>query len=53
MPVDLMLVAACVIAMFVVFATVLAWGDFQNRPRQSAERPTPSAWRSDPGIAVE
>jgi hypothetical protein len=34
MPVDSMLVAASVIAMFVVFAAVLAWGDFQTRSKQ-------------------
>jgi len=34
MPVDSMLIAAAVISMFVVFAGVLIWGDFQTRPKQ-------------------
>jgi hypothetical protein len=34
MPVDSMLVSAAVVAMFVVFAAVLAWGEFQTRPKQ-------------------
>ena len=34
MPVDSMLVAASVVAIFVVFAAVLAWGDSQTRTRQ-------------------
>jgi hypothetical protein len=34
---DAMLVSAAVIFMFVVFAGVLVWGDFQTRPvRQKA-----------------
>jgi hypothetical protein len=32
MPVDSMLVSAAVVAMFVVFAAVLAWGEFQTPP---------------------
>jgi len=32
MPFDAMLVSAGVIAMFVAFAGVLLWGDFQTRP---------------------
>ena len=31
MPFDTMLVSAAVISMFVVFAGVLMWGDFQTR----------------------
>lgn len=38
MPVDSMLVAASVVAMFVVFAAVLAWGDRQTRPAELAEQ---------------
>jgi hypothetical protein len=36
MPTDSMLVAIAVIAMFVVFAAALVWGDLQTRPRQLA-----------------
>ena len=32
MPLDSMLVSAAVIAVFVVFAVVLIWADFQTRP---------------------
>jgi hypothetical protein len=32
MPIDTMLVSVAVISMFLVFAGVLAWGDFQTRP---------------------
>jgi len=32
MPFDAMLVSAAVVAMFVVFAAVLLWGDYQTRP---------------------
>jgi hypothetical protein len=32
MPIDTMLVSAAVISMFLVFAGVLAWGEFQTRP---------------------
>ena len=34
MPTDSLLVAICVVAMFVVFAAVLFWGDLQTRPKQ-------------------
>ena len=34
MPAASMLVAAAVVAMFVVFAVVLYWGDLQTRPEQ-------------------
>jgi hypothetical protein len=36
MPTDSFLVAVCVVAMFVVFAAVLFWGDLQTRPKQLA-----------------
>jgi hypothetical protein len=32
MPFDAMLVSAAVVAMFVAFAAVLLWGDYQTRP---------------------
>ena len=32
MPIDSMLVSAAVVAMFVAFAAVLAWGQYQSRP---------------------
>jgi K+-transporting ATPase A subunit len=32
MPFDAMLVSAAVVAMFVAFAVVLLWGDYQTRP---------------------
>jgi hypothetical protein len=32
MPIDTVLVSVAVISMFLVFAGVLAWGDFQTRP---------------------
>jgi hypothetical protein len=41
MPFDTMLVSAAVISMFVAFAGVLMWGDFQTRPgRQRAVAPS-------------
>jgi hypothetical protein len=36
MPIDSMLVSAAVTLMFLVFAGVLAWGDFQSRPARRA-----------------
>jgi hypothetical protein len=36
MPFDSMLVSAAVIAMFVVFAGVLMWGEIQTRPARFA-----------------
>lgn len=37
MPIDSMLVSAAVVAMFLTFAGVLAWGERQSRsPQQSA-----------------
>jgi uncharacterized membrane protein len=32
MPVDSMLVSAAVVSVFVIFAVVLIWGDFQSQP---------------------
>jgi hypothetical protein len=40
MPVDLMLIAASVVVMFVALAAVLVWGDLQTRPRQLAQQPS-------------
>jgi hypothetical protein len=37
MPIDSLLVAVCVVAMFVVFGGVLFWGDLQTRPKQLAD----------------
>ena len=37
MPIDSLIVSVCVVAMFVVFAAVLTWGDMQTRPKQLAE----------------
>ena len=37
MPADSIIVSVCVVAMFVVFAAVLYWGDRQTRPAQLAE----------------
>ena len=36
MPVESLIVSVCVVAMFVLFAAVLAWGDMQTRPKQLA-----------------
>ncbi len=33
MPTDSLLVAVCVVAMFVVFGAVLYWGDLQTRSK--------------------
>jgi hypothetical protein len=38
MPTESLLVAVCVVAMFVVFGAVLIWGDMQTRPKQSAQQ---------------
>ncbi len=37
MPTESLLVSICVVAMFVVFGAVLAWGDRQTRPEQLAQ----------------
>ena len=34
MPADPILVTICIVAIFVVFAAVLFWGDMQTRPKQ-------------------
>lgn len=34
MPVDSLIVSVCVVAMFAVFAAVVAWGDMQTRRKQ-------------------
>ncbi|HEY9451556.1 MAG TPA: hypothetical protein VIR82_02725 [Bradyrhizobium sp.] len=39
MPTESLLVAVCVVAMFVVFGAVLAWGDMQTRTKQLARQP--------------
>jgi hypothetical protein len=36
MPLDAMLLTAAVVSMFVIFAVVLLWGDYQTRPKQEA-----------------
>ena len=45
MPTDSIIVAVCVIAMFVVFAAVLYWADRQTRPEQLARQSNPHARR--------
>ncbi len=35
MPIDTVLVTTAVVAMFVVFAGVVLWGDMQTRPQRS------------------
>jgi uncharacterized membrane protein len=37
MPTESVLVSVCVVAMFVVFAAALLWGDLQTRPKQLAD----------------
>ena len=34
MPLDAMLVSAAVVSMFLLFAAVVAWGDYQTRPER-------------------
>jgi hypothetical protein len=34
MPFDAMLMSAAVVAMFLLFAGVVAWGDYQTRPER-------------------
>jgi hypothetical protein len=46
MPFDSMLMSAAVVAMFAVFAAVVAWGDYQTRPdrlKAEAKAPQPEA----------
>ena len=38
MPVDSLIVAVCVVAMFAVFGAVLIWGDMQTRPKKLAQQ---------------
>ena len=38
MPAESLIVTVCVVAMFVVFGAVLAWGDLQTRPKQLAKQ---------------
>ncbi|SHM42523.1 hypothetical protein [Bradyrhizobium lablabi] len=38
MPADSMFVSVCVVAMFVVFAAVLYWGDRQSNRKQLAQQ---------------
>ena len=38
MPVDSLIVAVCAVAMFVIFGTVLFWGDMQTRPKHLARQ---------------
>lgn len=40
MPVESLLVTICVVAMFVIFAAVLYWGDMQTRSKQLADSST-------------
>jgi hypothetical protein len=40
MPIDSLLVTTFVVAMFVLFAAVLHWGDMQTRPKQLADSAT-------------
>lgn len=37
MPTDSLLVTVFVVAMFMIFAAVLYWGDMQTRPKQIAD----------------
>jgi hypothetical protein len=43
---DTMLVTATVLSVFVAFATVLIWGDFQTRPARQKSHPIPQRRRS-------
>jgi hypothetical protein len=40
MPADSLLVAICVVAMFVVFGAALIWGDLQTRPKRLTQPST-------------
>jgi hypothetical protein len=46
MPFDAMVMSAAVIAMFLVFAGVLLWGDAQTRPDRSKADPHSQKRRS-------
>ena len=50
MPTDSLLVAVCVVAMFVVFGAVLFWGDLQTRSRMLRTLPTTNAAPSDRAV---
>lgn len=39
MPTESLLVTVCVVAIFVVFGAVLAWGEMQTRTKQLAQQP--------------
>jgi hypothetical protein len=39
MPTESLLVSICVVAMFVVFGAVLAWGDRQTRTKELVRQP--------------
>jgi hypothetical protein len=43
---DAMLVSAAVVAVFVAFAAVLLWGDYQTRPERLKAEPHPQKRRS-------
>ena len=51
MPTDSLLVAVCVVAMFVVFAAVLFWGDLQTRPKQLAKQSDAKRRPSDQAVS--
>ncbi|MGY2906724.1 hypothetical protein [Bradyrhizobium sp. URHC0002] len=44
MPVDSLIAADCVVAMFAVFAGVLFWSDMQTHPEQLAQQSTARRW---------
>lgn len=46
MPVDAMVVSAGVVAMFLLFAGMLLWGDFQTRPDRLKTNSNPQKRRS-------
>lgn len=39
MPTESLLVTVCVVAIFVVFGAVLAWGEMQTRTKQLVRQP--------------
>ena len=39
MPTESLLVSICVVAMFVAFGAVLAWGDMQTRTKEFVRHP--------------
>ncbi len=46
MPFDAMVVSAAVVAIFVAFAGVLLWGDYQTRPNRLKADSNPQKRRS-------